>query len=1491
MSLQGEARAGYNRSGTPSWEGNAFDLPGHAFYIDDPNRFSILSLFISATTEINSCRQAPDSLQLPVPEHRRARTQSSGIKTVSPPSSAWASAKSHKPRPISLDIGSKAREALNEITKITNRRTADHERFSGAHTLAHIAQGLNPSSPSTHKNVPQRSDSSAPISAKATKTIILKPQSFTFGMDRRLTSPIIPLTVECSIESSASSVKDVTDTATTSELDLHVETLTDAEHHQQLFRVAPPSQLARQIWTTQYSRSLSGLQSYTLEETRRVQLTFELHFDVNRSARSSQKQRQVLFLSSDNPSKLTEAISSPASTLASAASASLEGITRIALFPASQADELSRDRRFDWTWQPLGQATGLTATKCCCVFVELDSANVNAHVLAAFSFWIDLASGQSSEMPAVDSYGSAELIPAGHYEPPSKKEEHFLTKTHLEGLSFHQSLPPLPTMSIDYTELNLSDLENDSPVFRAALTNLERRTHTIKKASKAALKSVLDAKARLFQLIEAEEDVERALKNLALLAPSTLGKLQQDVLIPAADKKAQHCQQEANMIEESLAKPLTQIIDTARSTLDQISRFEVESKSYYSQTQKWLASSVTAVEGLGHQKGPTNVSNESTRISDRAQKQDRADEKQKLRELHFEQSRLDLFTTLYSLHGGGAENQLAQCILRLSQWHLQAPHRIWTADWPSEAQRTMVKNFDDSLNTAFRRHEGQWSEMQERRQKLAERVRSLELSLNGYEDNVIIQNYIDMGKAETIPSANTSSSSPSKGNRLKNFLEVITNSKQSSAQIQRQYSEDGTMMVSQRDSQGFQVRRRLSLKAKQERSKAGHFKAHSFSLPMEAPELFAVNQKPSVVPEDMASFPVLDGSDHPASAIVPRSANTADPLEPVTARENKSTTQVHLNPTADFAAGNVRKKEGVLWVLSKALTGPVGADPPRAVNRSAHWSESWVVLSGSGHISEFADWKGPKRSETTNAMIDLRFATVKEARGVERRFVFEIVTRDNRRFFQASDEESMKGWIRAISKAIESLLNGTSSVRKLDRVVPASPFPGAASPSIGINNSDEAMATNGLESSKLQSLLDNPHRRFSQSMTDLPSWARTESALASHADNFAKLSSGKVSMHRRGISNKTPTSSYLDQNGPNLLAHQPGPVPEHTSSVLSDSHFDRNIESSVQKSYGSQHTSQRERGLLKHNSCSSQDRETGETSAISSTKSSRAAEIAAICRRPENASCADCKSANPRWASWMLSNEPCCIFICIDCSGVHRSLGVHISKVRSVDLDEWSDEQLQSARTWGNIKANEVWEWGKPDGLLPSPGDRKIFWQTKYIEQRWKRPQLASASSSILGASDAKADDITPTRQTFPGATSETLSASLSQKDVGNHGPIRDVLHDSSRPTGPRLLHKQWSPTMNSVPPKSSSRSSPQFAWHAERDALQSSQSYPSAFALSQRVWAQDGSASTLSLSSSEHLDRKQSVSLASRVESDNAAEEVSSAVPFFVASLAGRSP
>ncbi|VDK87176.1 unnamed protein product [Onchocerca ochengi] len=114
-------------------------------------------------------------------------------------------------------------------------------------------------------------------------------------------------------------------------------------------------------------------------------------------------------------------------------------------------------------------------------------------------------------------------------------------------------------------------------------------------------------------------------------------------------------------------------------------------------------------------------------------------------------------------------------------------------------------------------------------------------------------------------------------------------------------------------------------------------------------------------------------------------------------------------------------------------------------------------------------------------------------------------------------------------------------------------------------------------------------------------------------------------------------------------------------------------------------------------------------------------EVQALRQIPGNDSCADCDAPKPDWASLNLGT-----LICIECSGIHRNLGSHISKVRSLDLDDWPMEYLNVMEAIGNKKANAIWEYSAPSGRKPQAGssrEEKEKWiKVKYEGKRFLPP-------------------------------------------------------------------------------------------------------------------------------------------------------------------------
>lgn len=130
-----------------------------------------------------------------------------------------------------------------------------------------------------------------------------------------------------------------------------------------------------------------------------------------------------------------------------------------------------------------------------------------------------------------------------------------------------------------------------------------------------------------------------------------------------------------------------------------------------------------------------------------------------------------------------------------------------------------------------------------------------------------------------------------------------------------------------------------------------------------------------------------------------------------------------------------------------------------------------------------------------------------------------------------------------------------------------------------------------------------------------------------------------------------------------------------------------------------------------------------------------------LLHKSDNRICADCNVPDPKWASANIG-----VFICVKCCGVHRSLGTHISKVLSLTLDEWSDEEVESMiEVGGNSYANAIYEAFLPQDFVKPTADssheeRAKFIRSKYEFQDFMKPSLriVSSKSSFRPCDSAK---------------------------------------------------------------------------------------------------------------------------------------------------------
>ncbi|KAF2092781.1 centaurin-beta-2 [Rhizodiscina lignyota] len=321
------------------------------------------------------------------------------------------------------------------------------------------------------------------------------------------------------------------------------------------------------------------------------------------------------------------------------------------------------------------------------------------------------------------------------------------------------------------------------------------------------------------------------------------------------------------------------------------------------------------------------------------------------------------------------------------------------------------------------------------------------------------------------------------------------------------------------------------------------------------------------------------------------------------------------------------RKEGLLWALSR----PGSHVDPKGLNKQA-WHKFWIVLD-QGKLTEYQNWK--QKLELHMDPIDLRVASVREARNAERRFCFEVITPSFTRVYQATSEEDMRTWIASINNALQSAVEGKGAIERI-------------------------------------------------STDSLPGQTRKD---------IASVLTGK----------STSLSSH----------HKPG----NASKIVS------------------RHATVGDRPHIRP--------EVSSEAGIKLLKQIREADAG-------NAFCADCGATDK--VDWVSINLG--IIICIECSGIHRSLGTHISKVRSITLDPtaFTPDVVEILLTIGNRVSNMIWE-AKLDQTTKPPPTATREQRLKFITAKYSERAFVQPISSTLS---------------HYSTPEETLLASVKKSDIQN---------------------------------------------------------------------------------------------------------------------------
>lgn len=409
----------------------------------------------------------------------------------------------------------------------------------------------------------------------------------------------------------------------------------------------------------------------------------------------------------------------------------------------------------------------------------------------------------------------------------------------------------------------------------------------------------------------------------------------------------------------------------------------------------------------------------------------------------------------------------------------------------------------------------------------------------------------------------------------------------------------------------------------------------------------------------------------------------------------------------------------------------------RASNGFKGWNRRWFILRNHQLLYQ-------KRCDTQPSIMedDLRLLTVRPIdRSDDRRYCFEILSPHKSHILQADSMIACRTWISAIQAGINAAYHDSEY-----RVIrdPYRQQHNHQQHQSNSNYNSNHNKNNDFQSGGSWSSGFSFKALQQQATSRINSMTSSESKLDGQISQKSISSSSSVKQHNKPDTNIQSNETKHDHNGSQGFIEDEEEDGEEDDMMGKTDELGRSYAPLRGDDYDDYHAECSKEKATSNNSIST----TNTTTDIASSqhvapikigkelkappdKPQRAYKI--ILAMPGNELCADCGAENPQWASTNLG-----ITLCIQCAGIHRSLGVHLSKVRSLilDIEVWSPEIVNLMLNLGNNLVNGAYLACYRDQIPRINADsarpeRESWIKAKYLLKSFMKPPGCQLNDSL----------------------------------------------------------------------------------------------------------------------------------------------------------------